>query len=414
MTSKHTQSVAAYDKSPFFEKAFRHAAQRNLIDSARIQEIIDDAATGAVQIAEYFGESTHLRKNLEVSMRRMVSLVSLYLEDTTGGALDQAAQLLKDKPFRALSRGGSQMLKALYALPEDDHFNSPRLDSEREFLKRCLTNGMSVTKYRQLSQDGERFKCDIELASWLVRKIGSPIKQFNELHASAEHVVRTGLLALAYGAKKVGAPKPAFPDEAGLFEIFVAIRKEWSFLGDVTCSTRFVEEIPPHLHVLAMEVLSRIQNEDVPKIVNQSLQIESIFNDMKNRQYFYVHDPLSDLSHFDKMHAEEWFALTGGTEDDAELTTLFLCAASGVEQKTSLKAAEAKTAVRNIRENGILKSEVLKLIDKAPHDEIEQLRSLWTDFIEDAQPYLLDHADEQLAEVMTYLSDHCHIKQVKK
>lgn len=88
--TQNTHSVAAYDNAPFFEKVLKHAVQNNFIDQPRLAEIINDAATGSLQIAEYFDESTHLRKNLEVSMKRMVSLVSLHLEDTTDGELDKA------------------------------------------------------------------------------------------------------------------------------------------------------------------------------------------------------------------------------------------------------------------------------------------------------------------------------------
>lgn len=412
--TKNSQSIAAYDNAPFFEKALRYAVQHSLIDQVTVAEIINDAATGSIQIAEYFGESSHLRKNLEVSMKRMVSLVSLYLEDTTDGELDKAAQLLKEKPFRALSRGGSQMLKALYSMPEDDHFGSPRLDSERDFLKRCLTKGLSVAKYRQTFKDCERFKRNIDFSTVLVRRTGTPVNQLNDLHASAEHVIRTSLLSLAYGAKKVAGNKSGFADEASLFETFSSIRKEFGFLGDVTCSTKFIDELPAEFHSYALDVLSSIKNDDVPKIVNQAVTLESVFSALKDRQYFYLHDQLNEVSRFDKMLAVDWFALTGGTEDDSLLLTLFLCAAAGVDKKTTLKLSEAKKAVLNIRENGLLQNEVLNLIKKAPHDELEQLRSLWGDFIEEATPFLLDHSDEKLNEVMEYLADHCNIQKPKK
>lgn len=412
--SNNTQSIAAYDNAPFFEKALRYAVQHSIINQDRIAEIIQDAATGSIQIAEYFGESSHLRKSLETSMKRMVSLVSLYLEDATSGELNKAAQLLKEKPFRALSRGGSQMLKALYAMPEDDYFGSPRLDSERDFLKRSLSNGLSVTKYRQTFKACERFKRDIDFATLLAKKAGTPINQLNEHHLSAVHVIRTLLLCLAYGAKKVVANKTNFPDEASLFEIFKSIRKEFGFLGDVTCSTKFLDELPPEFQDDAKEVLINIKNEDIPKIVNQSQTLESVFNDLKYRRFFYLHDNLSEISQFDKMLAGEWFSLTGGTEDDALLLTLFLCAAAGIDQKTTLIVSEAKKAVLNIRQHGLLQNEVLDLIKKAPYDEVAQLKSLWAEFTEEAMPFLLDHSDIKLNEVMVYLADRCNIQKSKK
>jgi hypothetical protein len=409
----NSQSIATYDNAPFFEKVFKHAVQHNFINQARIDEIINDAAIGSLQITEYFGESTHLRKNLETSMNRMVSLVSLYLEDTTDGELDKAAQLLTEKPFRALSRSGSQMLKTLYSMPEDEHFGSPRLDSEREFLKKHLINQLSVAKFRQTFKDCEHFKRDISLATFLIKKIGAPTNQLNEMHASAEHVIRTVLLSLAYGTKKI-ADKTSLPNEAGLFEIFVSMRKEHGFLGDVTCKTKFIDELPIDFQNYAKEILASINNEDIPKIVNQSIKLESVFNDLKGRKYFYLYDPLNAISRFDKMQAVDWFALTGGSEDDALLLTLFFCTAAGIDQKTTLKVTEAKKAVLNIRENGLLENEVLNLIKKAPHNEMDQLRSLWDDFIKEATPYLLDYSDDKLNEVMMHLAERCNIQKPKK
>lgn len=417
--AKNSQSVASYDNAPFFAKALRHAVQQGLVNQARLDEIINEAATGSLQIAEYFGESIHLRKNLETAMRRMVSLVSLYLEDTTDGELGKAALLLNEKPFRALSRGGSQMLKALYSMPEDDHFGSPRLDSDREFLKKCLIKGLPVAKYRQIFKDCERFKRDIDFANLLARMIGTPINQLNEIHASAEQVIRTVLLFLAYGSKKVVSNKSRFPDEASLFEIFTSIRKEYEFLGDVTCRVKFIDDIPIDYRDTAKEVLASIKNDDIPIVINQSVTLESVLNDLKDRKYFYLHDQLNDVSRFDKMLAVDWLALTGGklaesSDEDSMLLTLFLCAAAGIDQKTLLKLSEAKKAVLSIRKNGLLQNDVLNLIKKAPHDEIEQLSSLWDEFIEEAAPYLLDHTDDKLNEVMTYLTERCNLQKQKK
>lgn len=411
---QNTHSVSAYDNAPFFEKALKHAVQNNFIDQARLAEMINDAATGSLQIAEYFDESIHLRQNLEASMRRMVSLVSLYLEDTTDGELDKAAQLLKDKPFRALSRGGSQMLKALYSMPEDEHFGSSRLDTEREFLKKGLNKELSVTKFRQTFKDCERFKRNINLATLLVERLGSNSNELNEMFASAEHVIRTSLLSLAYGAKKVTANKSRFPDEAALFEILTSIRKEWALLGDVTYSSKFIDDLPAELQVYVKEILESIQNEDIPKIVNQSITLESVLNDFKDSRYFYMQGQLNELSRFDKMLAADWFSLTGGNNEDSLLLTLFLCESAGVDRKTSLKVTEAKKAVLNIRENGLLQNEVLNLIKTAPHDEMDQLTSLWDDFIEEASPYLLDSSDKSLHEVMMYLAERCNIQKPKK
>ena len=417
--AENNQSLAFYDSAPFFDRALKHAVQNKLIDQAKIDEMINDAATGTIQIAEYFGTTAHLRENLQQASVWMASLVSLHLENASNGDLQLAAQMIKEKSFRTLSRGGSQMLKALYALPEDDHFGALRFDTESDFLKRCLISHMTLAKYRQAMVMHSQFKLELGLANYLLKKMATPSRAFNDLHAPAKHVLRSAVLFMAYGAKKIatgklataklGAGKAGFPDENALFEIFTAMRKEWSFLGDVSCSKKFLEEIPEDYLPLALQTLTSIQQEDIPQIVSLSVPLASIFADLKVRQYFFLFDPMNDVSQFDKKLAEEWFVLTNGTEDDALLLSLFISAAAALKLKTSLTVTEVKKAVLNIRENGLLEKEVIKLIKKAPHDEQEQLQSLWSEFIEDASLYLLDESDENLSEAVAYLKDHCNI-----
>ncbi len=418
-TAENDQSLVFYDNAPFFDRVLKHAVQNKLIDQAKIDEMINDAATGTIQIAEYFGVTTHLRENLQQASVWMASLVSLHLENASNGDLQLAAQMIKEKSFRTLSRGGSQMLKVLHALPEDDHFGALRFDTESDFLKRCLSSHMTLAKYRQAMVMHSQFKLELGLANYLLKKMATPSRAFNDLHAPAKHVLRSAVLFMAYGAKKIatgklatgklGAGKAGFPDENALFEIFTAMRKEWSFLGDVSCSKKFLEEIPEDYLPLALQTLTSIQQEDIPQIVSPSVPLASIFADLKVRQYFFLFDPMNDVSQFDKKLAEEWFVLTNGTEDDALLLSLFISAAAALKLKTSLTVTEVKKAVLNIRENGLLEKEVIKLIKKAPHDEQEQLQSLWSEFIEDASLYLLDESDENLSEAVAYLKDHCNI-----
>lgn len=62
----------------------------------------------------------------------------------------------------------------------------------------------------------------------------------------------------------------------------------------------------------------------------------------------------------------------------------------------------------------VFTNEVLNLIKTAPHDDIDQLTSLWDEFIDEASPYLLDSSDENLHEVMMYLTERCNIQKPKK
>ncbi|MFM2434125.1 MAG: hypothetical protein RL063_104 [Pseudomonadota bacterium] len=407
--SSTQQSLSAYENGPYLEKALRYAVQHQVLNQEGLTAIINDASTGSVQIAEYFGHSAHLRQHLEDAKNKMVRLVSLYLEHTCDGDLFQAAQLLKDKPFRALSRGGSQMLKTLYALPEDSYFGSPRLESEAEFLKKQLTKGVTVAKYREHLKDGTLTKLKLNFATWLLKQMGANISAFSELHAPVEHVIRTCILSLAYGAKKAVSKGAHFPDESALLEIFTAIRKEWAFIGDVTSTKKFLSDIPAEFNEYGLQTLASIEADDIPKIVNASIPLQATFDQLKVSQYFFLYNPMDAVSKFDQMQADEWFTMTGGNEEDAVLLTLLLCSAAGMKPKPSLKASEAKKAVLAIRTHGFLEEEVLNLIDQAPHDEIDQLTALWQDFIDEANPYFQDKSDDKLVQVLSFLAHHCQI-----
>ena len=114
-------SVSLYDARPFFEKALQYGVQNGIINSPKLDAICADAPKGMVQIARYFGNE-FLRPELEKAKDRMVNLVSLYLEASSDGDLQQAAESLRDHSFLSRSKGGSDMLKALIAMPQNSHF----------------------------------------------------------------------------------------------------------------------------------------------------------------------------------------------------------------------------------------------------------------------------------------------------
>ena len=92
------QSVSLFDARPFFEKALVYGVQHGILDSAKLEGIRNDAPKGMVQIARYFG-TEFLRPELEKARDRMVNLVSLFLEDSSGGDLRKAAESLRDHSF---------------------------------------------------------------------------------------------------------------------------------------------------------------------------------------------------------------------------------------------------------------------------------------------------------------------------
>ena len=93
------------------------ASSRKSFRPSGCKVIQEDFSKGIVQIANYFG-TAHLRPELELALHRMVNLISLYLEDMSGGDLQIAAASLRDKTFLSHSKAGSDMLKRLHAMPD--------------------------------------------------------------------------------------------------------------------------------------------------------------------------------------------------------------------------------------------------------------------------------------------------------
>ena len=112
-----TSAIATVDRRPYLEKAIRFGLQEGILSASRLDSIRQEGPKGIVQIANHFG-TAHLRTDLENARERMVNLVSLYLEESSGGDLQLAALALRDKSFLSLSKGGSDLLKMLHAMPD--------------------------------------------------------------------------------------------------------------------------------------------------------------------------------------------------------------------------------------------------------------------------------------------------------
>ena len=114
-------TISLYDTRAFFEKALQYGLQHGIINAEKIEAMRVEGPKGMVQIARYFGNE-FLRPDLEKARDRMVNLVSLYLEHSCQGDLRQAAESLRDFSLLSRSKGGSDMLKALIAMPQNSHF----------------------------------------------------------------------------------------------------------------------------------------------------------------------------------------------------------------------------------------------------------------------------------------------------
>lgn len=394
------QTVALFDARPFFEKALAYGLQHGIIDQARLDAIQTEAPKGMVQIARYFG-SEFLRSELEMARVRIVNLVSMNLEHTSAGDLRQAAEALRDNSFLSRSKGASDMLKALIAMPQSSHFgmneHSGFTDDHIPQLAKWTLR--SLADYRaELAKRGQVTQV-INAALWFAGQLGMDAEELEDAGRDAEAVIRTGLLFMATRQTKV-------PDWVAFQKTIAALRKKAA-----NPSISLPKELPAEFKTVVEGVRKSIVS-DMPKILDRTLSARKLFDQTPAfmGRYFWVEDALSEVDDFDRAASASWNKATGGHGDDSSLLTLFLCIASGSAHKTLLTAKAAATLVRKIRKSG-LKPELVShyILGNAPAHYQNDYLQMWQDFLEDAQGRLLSDHDYELHDAMALLRRDCNI-----
>jgi len=394
------QTVALFDARPFFEKALAYGLQHGIIDQARLDAIQTEAPKGMVQIARYFG-SEFLRSELEMARVRIVNLVSMNLEHTSAGDLRQAAEALRDNSFLSRSKGASDMLKALIAMPQSSHFgmneHSGFTDDHIPQLAKWTLR--SLADYRaELAKRGQVTQV-INAALWFAGQLGMDAEELEDAGRDAEAVIRTGLLFMATRQTKV-------PDWVAFQKTIAALRKKAA-----NPSISLPKELPAEFKTVVEGVRKSIVS-DMPKILDSTLSARKLFDQTPAfmGRYFWVEDALSEVDDFDRAASASWNKATGGHGDDSSLLTLFLCIASGSAHKTLLTAKAAATLVRKIRKSG-LKPELVShyILGNAPAHYQNDYLQMWQDFLEDAQGRLLSDHDYELHDAMALLRRDCNI-----
>ena len=180
-------SVALYDARPFFEKALQFGLRHGIIDQAKVDAIRLDAPKGMVQIARYFGNE-FLRPDLEKARDRLVNLVGLSLESSSGGDLRLAAESLREHSLLSRSKAGSDMLKAMLAMPESTSFHAS-LDGSAEL--NGPPKGMAQWSLKGLAayqaEVGRRRPIQLEksAAVWLAAHLGKSVRGSDRMSSSA-------------------------------------------------------------------------------------------------------------------------------------------------------------------------------------------------------------------------------------
>ena len=399
------QTVALFDARPFFEKALAYGLQHSLIDRAKLDAIQTDAPKGMVQIARYFG-SEFLRPELERARDRIVNLVSLNLEHSSGGDLRRAAEALRDHSFMSRSKAASDMLKALIAMPQSSHFGMNeqggfRDDHIPQLAKWTLR---SLADYQAELAKRQRVAQVIDAALWLADYLGMDADDLEDAGRDAEAVIRTSLLVLA-------CKQTQLPDWVAFQKLIALLRKKAAASTSASLAIPLPKELPTEFKAVVDGVRKSVL-ADLPKILDSTLPARKLFDQTPAfmGRYFWVEDALSEVDDFDRAASAAWNKATGGHSDDSSLLTLFLCIAAGSAHKTILTAKTAATLVRKVRKSGWQPALVAPyILAHAPAQYQSDYLELWTAFCEDAQSRLFSDHDGSLYDALALLKRDCNV-----
>ena len=407
-----TAALQLHDARPFFEKALVHGVQHGILDAARLVAICADAPKGMVQIARYFG-SEFLRPELEKARDRMVNLISLYLLDTTDGDLTKAAISLRDHSFLSRSKGGSDMLKRLIAMPESSNFGmAGYADAQTPLL--ALWSLRSYTDYQaELARRSQI----THAAQWLAEQFELDTDELEAAGADAEAVIRTGLLmqALAPKAMQLGE----WPNAVALEKLVTALRKKkLAAPKQLLLPAGLPADLRAVMQTHCASVLA-----DLPKLLDATNPLRSLLRPTGafRARYFLLDDPLAEVDHYHRSldalqeggeppqpASKTWTKTTQGNEDEHSLLTLFLCLAAGAPKKTLLTEKTAASLVRKIRKSGLQPELAIDFIrSHAPGAYQADYIDMWNSFLQDSAKTLGSDMDYQMHDALALLRREC-------
>ena len=403
--SDSNAGVSLYDARPFFEKALQYGIQNHIIDSQKLDAICNDAPKGMVQIARYFG-TEFLRPELEKAKDRMVNLVSLYLEHTHGGDFQQAAVSIQEHSFLSRSKGGSDMLKAMIAMPQNSHFgmNERGGFTDDHIPQLAKWSLCSLADYQAELAKRQQVALVIDAAIWFANELRLDADDLEEAGKDAEAVIRTALLVMATRGSKL-------PDWVAFDKMIASLRQK--FGGKLS---DFKISLPKKLPLVFHELVAGVQHSvmsDTSKMFDAKLPTRRLFDQTPAfmGRYFWLEDGLSEVDHHDHITSSAWSKATGGHTDDGSLLTLFFCLAAHAAPKSILTEKSAATLIRKIQKAGFKPEAAVDYIwSHAPAQYQSDYAQLWVNFVEEAQGLLTSDAVGALDDALAFLRRECNLK----
>lgn len=403
-----TSAIATVDRRPYLEKAIRFGLQEGILSASRLDSIRQDGPKGIVQIANHFG-TAHLRTDLENARERMVNLVSLYLEESSGGDLQLAALALRDKSFLSLSKGGSDLLKMLHAMPDSTligAYNALPEDQKNFLNDKTFAAPLTLKQYRDERELRAACQRQIGLAGWLGKKLGLSKDDLDSV--VADTVIRSALLVLFIKEAAL-----EIPGRTGLAKLLQAARKKTAKL-DESRFNAFLANGPEDFQQAARAAMSKFVSTIIPELRASDKSADALLHGEAAGDYFVNESIGEEIGEYDQLVAKEWHRVTKGDGDDSNVVaTIFLFVATGFAPKASALQREAKEIIQTFRKSGFNSAAVIDYIDAhAPHEMRDELKNLWhEDLRPEAETHLADidpeMPDSHMERALRYFQKTC-------
>jgi hypothetical protein len=314
--------VSLFDAGLFSKRRWPSGCSTASSTSAKLEAINAEAPKGMVQIARYFG-TEFLRPELEKARDRMVNLVSLHLEYSSEGDLRVGGRTAARQLLFVALQGGSDMLKALIAMPQNSHFGMHEHGgfAEQHIPLLAKWSLRPLADYQAELAQRSQVADVVNAAIWMADALGVDTTALEEAGKDAEAVIRTALLAHA-------CKRTELPDWATFEKMVAALRKKY---GGKEAAPVPAGALPPPKNLpaeyrAAVEVVRQSVLGDLPRILDTSVTARKLFDQTPAflGRYFWLEDALTEVEHFDRSVSAAWVKATSGHSDDGSLLTLFL------------------------------------------------------------------------------------------
>ncbi len=438
--------MALHDSRAFFEKALAHGLQHGILDASTLDAIHAEAPKGMVQIARYFG-SEFLHPELEKARARMVNLISLHLQEASGGDLAEAAQLLRDHSMLSRSKAGSDMLRQLLALPDSTHFALGGSDeAQTPLLARWSLR--SHADYRMEFERRSHIAQTVDAALWLAARFGLDAEDLEEAGTDAESVIRTALLWRALAPRSTQWPtapalrkallarqkKPAA--KAGGAAVKTAKKPAGVGVDATLPALTLPPALPAAMRAAVQAQCDQVLADGALLLQASGARLGTLLRSTHSlgTRYFLQDDPLAEVDDYHRAFAEMdgesgaldapgadegsvaapgskvWDKATQGSTDEHALLTLFVSLAAGAPKKTLLTEKGAAALVRKIQKTGFDAERATVFIrEHAPQAWRAGYLALWEGFVQESQATLCSDQLGAQQEALALLRRECHV-----